>query len=400
MFNHFNFDTPIERRGTDCAKWDLFAPDVLPMWVADMDFASPEPIMQAIQERVAHGVFGYPKESDILRQTLVDRMARLYQWEIKPEDIVFIPGVVAALNVAVRAYGAAGDNVLMQTPVYPPFLMIPPDHGQTANPVDLVLTQNDSQLHYEIDFDTFEAAINEHTKVFALCSPHNPVGRVWTRNELTRMAEICLKHDVIIVSDEIHCDLLIDEGARHVPIASLSPEVAAKTVTLMAPSKTFNIPGLGCSFAIIQDADLRQRFNKARGLMIPFVNVLGLTAALAAYQHGDAWLEELRIYLKANRDYLSDFVRDYLPNLPITSPQGTYLAWMDGRSLPQLEEKVFGGWIEPFFLKNAKVALNAGGVFGTAGDGFVRLNFGCPRPMLTEALERMRAAVMDMSAPA
>jgi cysteine-S-conjugate beta-lyase len=395
--NHFDFDTSIERRGTDCAKWDMFEADVLPMWVADMDFASPEAIVKAIQTRAVHGVFGYSTEPERLKAVLVERMARLYNWHISPDDLVFIPGVVAALNVAVRAYGQTGDNVLMQTPVYPPFLMIPPDHGQIANTVDLVPVRSGSQLRYEIDFDAFENAINERTKVFALCSPHNPIGRVWTREELTRMADICLKHDVIMVSDEIHCDLLMGE-AQHIPLASLSPEIAARTVTLMAPSKTFNIPGLGCSFAIIQNPDLRAQFNKGRGLMVPHVNIMGFTAALAAYEEGDAWLKSLLPYLKANRDYVSDYVAEFLPGMAVTSPEGTYLSWLDCRALPEATEAVFGGWIEPFFLKHARVALNAGGVFGTAGVGFARLNFGCPRRMLTEALERMRVAVQSVEA--
>lgn len=398
MMTPYDFDTRIERRGSQCAKWDFFEPDVLPMWVADMDFPSPEAVVRAIQERAAHRVFGYVKEPDELRQLLIDRMAQRYGWQIKGEDIVFVPGVVAALNAAVRAFGEPGDNVLMTTPIYPPFLSIPPDHGQTANPVDLSYTLETGVLHYEIDFDRFEAAITPRTRTFAHCSPHNPVGRVWTQAEQARLAEISLRHNLVIISDEIHCDLLMDDAA-HLPTAALSPEVAAHTVTLMAPSKTFNIPGLGCSFAIIPNADLRARFVRAKGSMIPYVNIMGYTAAIAAYRDGQAWLDEMLLYLRANRDFVTNFVRDYLPGMAITSPQGTYLSWIDCRSLPPTDGGALGGWIEPYFLKHAKVAVNAGGTFGAAGAGFARLNFACPRPMLSEALERMRAAVIDAPVP-
>lgn len=390
----YNFDLRIERRGSNCAKWDFFEPDVLPMWVADMDFPSPEPIIQAIQERAMHGVFGYVKEPDELRQLLVERLATRYGWTIKGEDIVFVPGVVAALNTAVRAFGEPGDNVLMTTPIYPPFLSIPPDHGQTANPVDLIRETDGGVLRYTIDYAAFEAAINDRTRVFAHCSPHNPVGRVWTHEEQTRLAEISLRHNLVIVSDEIHCDLLMDD-VPHVPTAALSPDVAARTITLMAPSKTFNIPGLGCSFAVIQNPELRTQFVKAKGSMIPYVNIMGYAAAIAAYRDGQPWLDEMLRYLRANRDYVTRFVQEFLPDMAITVPQGTYLSWIDCRSLPAVDGGALGGWIEPFFLKQAKVAVNAGGVFGAAGAGFARLNFACPRPMLTEALERMRAAVID-----
>jgi cystathionine beta-lyase len=388
----FDFDTLIERRGSGCVKWDFFEPDVLPLWVADMDFASPPAVTEALIDRARHGVFGYMAEPQALRDALCERMDRLYGWAVTPDQLVFVPGVVSGMSVGVRAFGQPGDNALTLTPVYPPFLMIPGDHGQTARTVDLTRHQDGSRLRYTIDFDALEAAIDDRTRTLMLCSPHNPVGRVWTRTELTRLAEISARHDLIILSDEIHGDLLLD-GHTHTPIAALSPEISARTVTFMAPSKTFNLPGLHCSFAIIQDKALRDRFQKAAGTIMGHVNIMGFVGALAAYRDGGPWLDALRLYLTENRDLTTQFVEQHLPGVAITHPEGTYLSWVDFRALPPAEEKTFGGWIDTFFLKNARVALSAGGVFGAAGEGYVRLNFASPRSMLREGLERMRAAV-------
>jgi cystathionine beta-lyase len=233
----YNFDEVINRRGTQSIKYDIFEDDVIPLWVADTDFPAPEPVIRALHERVDHRIFGYPLDPSKLKDVLCQRMADLYDWEVKPGDIIFLPGVVPGFSAAIRAIGQPGDNVLMQTPVYPPFLMAPPANNQTVNNAELTRIEENGRLCYEIDFDAFEAAINDRTKMFLLCSPHNPVGRVWTKAELTRMADICLKHDVVICSDEIHCDLVF-EGHRHTPTASISPEIARRAITLMAPSKT------------------------------------------------------------------------------------------------------------------------------------------------------------------
>lgn len=395
----YKFDTVINRLGTDSAKWNWFDPDVLPLWVADMDFASPEPVLRALEERVRHGIFGYMMNSPELRHVICERMARLYGWSVQPDEIVFVPRLITGLSLALRAYGQPGDNALMQTPVYMPFLSIPADHQQTARIAQLSAQESNGRLRYDIDFDVFEQAIDAGTKVFMLCNPHNPVGRVWTRAELERMAEICLKHDVIICSDEIHCDLLYD-GSRHIPIAALSPEVAARTVTLMAPTKTFNLPGIGCAFTIIQDAALRQRYNKAIDSLGTHISVFGFTAGIAAYQDGGEWLDQLLPYLQANRDTALDFIDTYMPDVKATNPEGTFLLWMDTRAVTPPDTIPAGAdWIataiDPFFLKQARVALNRGGTFGAGGEGFVRLNFGCPRSTLMAALERMRAAIHD-----
>jgi cystathionine beta-lyase len=383
----YNFDNLPERRSTESVKWRAYDQDVLPMWVADMDFPSPEPVVQALIKRVEHRVFGYPTDSVELRQTMVDRLWRLYQWKVELEDVVLVPGVVTGFNVVSHAIGEPGDGILIQTPVYPPFLGAPKNAGRLRQ--EMELTRGfDGQ--YTIDFEAFENAITEKTRLFILCNPHNPVGRVFQPEELTRMAEICLKHQVVICSDEIHGDLIFS-GYRHVPMASLSPEIAQNTITLMAPSKTFNIAGLECSFFIIQNPELRKKVLHGGQGMSGWVNLMGQTAALAAYREGQPWLDEVLSYLEGNRDFLFDYVRRELPGVKMGKPQATYLAWLDCR------EAGIQGNPSEFFLQKARVAVNDGATFGKGGEGFVRLNFGCPRPMLVEALERMKKALTENS---
>lgn len=380
------FDTRIDRHNTGSIKWDLFGPDVLPLWVADMDFESPEPLLRALHRRVDHGVFGYQFGSQIMRDVLVQRMAERYGWTIEGHDILFLPNLVSALNFSCLAYAGPGEGVLMQTPVYPPFLGAPVNSGRTVVTSDLLVRQEGQIIRYEIDFDAFEAAITPHTRAFILCNPHNPVGRAWTRSELMRMADICLRHKLIIISDEIHCDLLLDP-VKHIPIASLSPEVAAITLTLMAPSKTFNVPTLGFAFAISQNKELRDRFEKVSNGFMPHPGAMGFTAAQSAYTECQPWLDQLLPYLKENRDTLTDFVTENFPSsVRLTRPEATYLTWLDlrGLNLPQAPSR--------FLLEKARVGLNDGADFGKAGEGFVRLNLGASRSLLLEALERMQAA--------
>jgi cystathionine beta-lyase len=384
----FDFDNAPQRRGTDSAKWSYFGPDVLPMWVADMDFASPQPIVEALQERVAHGVFGYGWDSAGLRDALVARVAKLYGWTIQPADIVFLPGLVSGLNTVNRAVGAPGDGVLIQTPVYGPFLSAPVNQGRTLRVAPLEAHAKDGLLHYTVDVERFEAAIDEATRLFILCSPHNPVGRAYTREELLQMAQVCERHDLVICSDEIHCDLLMD-GAQHIPMASLAPEIAERAITLMAPSKTFNVPGLGFSMAIVQNAKLRKDLETAGAGIVPHVNVLGMVAAEAAYTKCDDWLSALNSYLTANRNAAVAYLLQELPAARVTCPEATYLLWLDCRDL-ELE-----GTPSDFFLKSAKVAVNDGKWFGEGGTGFVRINYGCPRAMLMEGLERMVTAIKN-----
>jgi len=379
----FNFDDCVDRTSSDSLKWNYYEREVLPMWIADMDFRSPETIIQALHERVEHGVFGYPREPQELRQILVNRMQSLYGWTITESEIVFLPGIVTALNVVCHAVARPGDGVMVQTPVYPPILGANEFAGLTRESMELT---RESDGRYCIDFDRFEQAIGEQTRLFILCNPHNPVGRVFSRAELERMADICLRHNLVICSDEIHCDLLYP-GNTHIPIASLAPEIAAQTITLMAPSKTFNIAGMKCSFAIVQNPELRAKLKKADEGMMGHVNILGFTAALAAYRSGIPWLEELLDYLDGNRRVLQQYVKEGMPDIEMTVPEGTYLAWLDCRKL-DLD-------LSParFFEREARVGLNDGAIFGDGGEGFVRLNFGCPRSTLMEALERMKTAL-------
>jgi cystathionine beta-lyase len=380
----FEFDQVLDRGHSDSIKWRKYDPDVLPLWVADMDFRSPEAVIAALRQRAAHGIFGYGQEPPELRPLLVEHLRDLHDWEVAPEWLVFVPGVVAGFNVACRAFTLPGDGLLVQTPVYFPILRVPGNAHLTMNGMELT-QRPDGQ--YEVDFDQFEGIITGRTRAFILCNPQNPLGRVFRRDELEQMAEICLRHGVTIISDEIHCDLVFD-GHRHLSIASLAPEIARHSITLLAPSKTYNIAGLHCSVAIVPDAGLRAKFKASFGDMVPGVGVMAFTAAVAAYQHGHTWLEQVLRYLEANRDFLHDYVVDQLPGITMAKPEGTYLAWLDCRQagLPDNAHR--------FFLEKARVAMNDGKTFGPGGMGFVRLNFACPRSTLLEALERMKDALL------
>jgi cysteine-S-conjugate beta-lyase len=377
------FDREINRKKSDSIKWNLYDPDILPMWVADMDFSAPQPVIQALQSRVEHGVFGYAGDPAELRKVIIDRFAEKYRWAIKPEDIIFTPGVVVGFNIAAHAVSQPDGEILIQPPVYPPFF-------KAGSYADLKTIENplvqDVNGYYGIDFDDFEQKITGNTRMFLLCNPHNPVGRVFRRDELERMAAICLRHNVIICSDEIHGDLIF-KGQQHIPLGSINPEIAKRTITLMAPSKTFNIAGLDCSFAVIPDKEIREQYLKAMKGITGNTNMLGITAALAAYQAGTPWLEDLMIYLQDNRDHLKRTLDAEMPEIKMVSPEGTYLAWLDCRQAG-LNESPYD-----FFLKNARIAFNNGDAFGTGGKGFVRMNFGCTRATLNEALNRMKSAL-------
>lgn len=373
------------RLGTDSVKWGLYGKDVLPLWVADTDFQSPVAVIEALQARVAHGVFGYPMHPPELRELVAARMLERYNWKISPKDMIFIPGVVPGFNLICQLLTKPGESILVQPPVYPPIFNAAEKAGVRNIRAELDRQADGS---YEVDFDALEAAIKADTLCLILCNPHNPVGKVYSRQELERLAEICLRHKLTIISDEIHSDLVF-EGSRHIPIASLSEEVARSTVTLIAPSKTFNIAGLSCAVLICTNHELLKRIENASHGLLGDVNVLGLTAAVAAYREGGEWLEQMMGVLEGNRDYLVDFIHTRLPKIKLKKPDATYLAWLDCRELA-LEEGPY-----KFFLKKAKVALNCGDDFGDGGQGFVRLNFGCSRELLTDALERMEKALLE-----
>jgi len=388
------FDEVINRRATESYKWREYPEDVMPLFVADMDFRSPEAVARALRAYIGDGVFGYPRglhtydhaQLHELSGLVVDRMAHRYNWQIGVDDVVLIPGVVAGLNITCHSFAANSSlrqrSVVVQPPVYPPILGAPLNaHLQRVE--SPLQCENDGS--YSVDWDSFRSGVAQNAGLFVLCNPHNPVGRVFRRDELERMAEICLSANIKICADEIHSDLLFDSH-EHIPIASLDPEIARQTITLIAPSKTFNLAGLQCGFAIISNSELRQQFRSAREGLVPWVNAMGLIGAEAAYRDGQSWLDQLLAYLHANREFLSDFVRREMPEIRMRKPEGTYLAWLDCREL-----KVDSPY--EFFLQHARVALNDGRTFGTGGTGFVRLNFGCPRSILEEALSRMKLSL-------
>lgn len=378
-----SFDRSPDRRRSESIKWNFFQEDVLPMWVADMDFYAPEVVVQALHKRVEHGVFGYAISPVELKEAITARLFELYQWKICPDDLVFLPGVIVGFNLAAHALARSEAALMIQTPVYMPFLDVAANAGMRQHEMEL---SQDSSGRYEVDLDRFRLVIDRNTRMFLLSNPHNPVGRVFTPAELFGMAEICLENGTVICSDEIHCDLIYS-GHKHTPIAALNEEIAANTITLMAPSKSFNIPGLKCAFAVIQNPDLRMKYQQARRGLVSDVNLMGYQAALAAYRHSDGWLSELLVYLEANRDYLYDTIKRDFPGVRMCKPEGTYLAWLDCRHAGIGDDPC------QYFFDHARVGLNDGKGFGKGGEGFVRLNFGCPRSTLEEGLTRMRAAL-------
>lgn len=370
------------RIGTDSIKWRAYPQGVLPLWVADMDFTSPPEVIAALQQRMAHGIFGYADETEQLTALVVERMQHLYGWEIEPDDVLLVPGVIAGFNLTCQAVTTVGLAMTIQPPIYPPFFGVAANAGITEIQSPL---ENDGSGNYQVNFASLEKALRK-SKFFLFCNPHNPVGKVYTLDELQRIADLCVQNDVILCSDEIHSDLVFS-GSHHIPIASLNSEIAQRAVTLIAPSKTYNVAGLDCAVLICQNKALMKTIKKQRRGIMGGVNLLGAGAAIAAYQHGQVWLAEVLEYLQSNRDFLVEYIRTNLPAIKIHTPQATYLAWLDCRALG-LETDPY-----TFFLEKAKVALNKGADFGGDGESFVRLNFACERATLVEALERMRKAL-------
>ena len=381
----FNFDAPPDRRGTDSQKWQKYAGrDVLPMWVADMDFEVAPAIVEALSARVGHGVFGYARPVSSTLDAIVESFSARYRWPVDPSWIVWLPGIVCGLNVAARAFAGDGDEVLSLSPIYPPFTTAPRNQGRVPRSVPLALSS--AARRWEIDWDALERAVTPRTKLLLFCHPHNPVARVWSRGEVERIAAFCARHDLVICSDEIHCDLLLEPGAEHEPFAVAVPGESGRLATFMAPSKTFNIPGLGTSFAIISDPGLRARFSKATAGIVAEVNALGYAACEAAYRSGEPWRRALIAYLRGNRDFLLEAVSRDLPGVRIEAPiEATYLAWLNVSGL---------GLANPVkHFEGGGVGLSDGVPFGAAPGSHVRLNFGCARSTLAEGLRRMKAAL-------
>ncbi len=373
-----DFEVAIERRGTDSKKWSRYPTDVLPLWVADSDFAVAPAITAALAERIAHPVFGYATPTDALRKQLVASLAANYGWQIAPDDLLFLPGVEPGINMTLRAMLSPGDGVVVQTPMYQPILEAPGHWGLRR--IDVPLQDGIAGLRPALG----------QAKALLFCNPHNPIGKVFDRTELTDIAAACEAADTLVISDEIHCDLLFD-GRRHVPLASLGGAIAQRTVTLMSASKAYNVAGLKTAFAIIANPALRASVAGAKLGMVDSVNALGLAATQAAYAEGEEWLRGQIAYLQDNRDWLLQAVRTRLPGVAMHAPEGTYLAWLDCSKLRLNRDP------QRFFLDVARVGLSSGDEFGPLGRCCVRLNFGCTRATLEEAVRRMAQAIASLT---
>ena len=383
----YNFDRiPNRRMAGVVNKWTYYPEEMLPMWVADMDFPAPKAILDTLRKALNHGVLGYELASTTLLETVAARMDHLYRWKVKPEWIVPVTGIVSGFNIAARAFTSPKKSYLVQPPVYNEFHELKNNVGLTQLNAPLVKRVRGNILHYEIDWDLFKTQVKQ-AGMFLLCNPHNPLGIIFSRSDLRRMAEICLENKVLIVSDEIHSELLL-EDKKFTPVAKLSAEIAQNSITLIAPSKTFNVPGLFCGFAIIPNKELREGYAKTAAQLRIHVASLGLRAAQAAFSgECDEWLRELRCYLTGNRDFLVEYVTKNMPEVRITIPQATYLAWLDFTKLD------LGKSPYQFFFEKAKVALSDGAIFGENGNGHIRLNFGTSRRILEQGLDRMNRAL-------
>jgi len=389
-----NFDEIIDRRNTNSEKYDFAIErgkpaDVLPLWVADMDFRAPEEVLEALHGAIDHGIFGYSEVKSEYYRAIASWFTRFFQWTPREEWLIKTPGVVFAINAAIRGLTQENDAIMIQTPVYYPFT-----NSVKANHRKLVINELSYQnQHYEMDMDDFEKKVVEnHVKMFIMCSPHNPVGRVWTRKELEKVAGVCVKHDVIVVSDEIHCDFTY-EGHPHTVFASISEEAANLSVICTAPSKTFNLAGLQTSNIFIPNAAMRKKVSDAvfYGTGYDEINCLGLVACKAAYEKGDRWLGELKEYLKGNLDFVRNFLEEKLPMIHLVEPEGTYLIWLDCSGLGLSDET-----LEDLMVNKAKLWLDAGSMFGTQTGQFERINMTCPRSVLQKALEQLETAVKSI----
>lgn len=386
---HCIFDEVIDRRNSRSRKWDgvedvFGTQDILPLWIADMDFAAPPGVVEAVRKAADHRVYGYHTRPQSFYQAAVDWVGGRHGWQVRPEWVVNAPGVVPSIIAAILALTDPGDEVMIQPPVYPPFFSSVARNGRrlVENPL------RSTGGRYEMDFADLERKISGKTKMLVLCSPHNPVGRVWTKTELSRLNDICLRYGMILVSDEIHSDLVFN-GCKHIPAAALHDDAQYNTVTCISPSKTFNMAGFYTSYVIIADPAKRKKVSRVLGaLEISKGNSFGVIAAEAAYRTGADWLDGLLSYLEANADFMVDYIAQNIPAIRVSKPEGTYLAWLDCRGLAEKSPD-----LKEFFVRRAKVGLNDGRTFGVQGEGFVRLNFGCPRSILTEGLKRIAQAL-------
>jgi cystathionine beta-lyase len=394
----YNFDRVHSRRNTNCAKWDAVkvifgSEDVIPMWVADMDFPTAKPIIEALKKRAEHPFYGYTQAGSNTIKAVVDRMKRKFNWKIKPEWVVFTSGVIPAINAAVKSLTHPGDEIILQEPVYYPFFSSVKSNG-------CQIVTNQLKFHngqYEMDFADLESKFSppggmhfgsSRIRAIVLCNPHNPIGRVWGREDLVKLGKIIIGHGAVVISDEIHCELLF-KGNKHTPFASISKEFEQNSIVCMAPSKTFNLAGLSASSIIIPNKKLREGFREAG--IGHGINLFGLTALEAAYRYGDEWLEQLLDYLQGNLDFTMKYFKERIPKISVIKPQGTYLLWLDCRALG-MDDKT----LSSFMKEKAKVGLDDGFMFGAGGSGFERMNIACPRSILKEALQRIEKAVSKL----
>ncbi|WP_411704819.1 MalY/PatB family protein [Edaphovirga cremea] len=379
----FNFDQWVDRSHSDSVKWNKYKQrDVIPLWVADTDFISPPAVIEALHKRVSEGVFGYGTLPAELTDLLVERMKNRYGWQIAPHWLVYLPGVVCALNLAVRAFTTEGQVCITPSPIYPPFSQA----VTLANRTQLQAPLIKSADRWVMDFNALDGQLTGNEKLLLLCNPQNPGGTVYRREELEQQHKFAQQHNLVVCSDEIHSDLILDSDIHHIPFAALNPDAEQRAITLISPSKTFNLAGLGASVAIIANDELRRKFIRQQKGIIPSVNILAYVAAIAAYRDGESWLREQIAYLRDNRDWLVQRI-NAMPGLSMVSPEGTYLGWIDASGLAV--DNPYS-----FFLQ-AGVALSPGKDFGD--DRFIRINFGCTRALLEQALQRMETAILSLN---
>ena len=388
----WNFDEPYEREGTDCIKYDrreevFGVKDVIPMWVADMDFNTPDFIVESLRRRLDHGIFGYSFRPDEYYTSIINWIRLRHSWNVEKEWISFCPGIVPALNFCTLAFTQPGDSIIVQPPVYFPFFSAVESHGRKLIYNQLI----ESGGKWTMDYDSLVAGIDSGTKMIFISNPHNPVGRVWTPEELDNLANICLARNIIIISDEIHCDLALP-GFTHTPLASLSEKIARNTVTLIAPSKTFNLAGLSTSSVIISDPGLRKSFNRVvDNLHVGNGNIFGTVASISAYTNGHKWLDSLLDYIDNNVEFVKDYCREMIPEIVPVQPEATYMIWLDCRKFGMK-----GKELQSFFVSKAGVGMNEGSTFGPGGDGFMRMNLGATHNTVMNALEKIEAAVKSV----
>ncbi|MCM3714174.1 pyridoxal phosphate-dependent aminotransferase [Alkalihalobacillus oceani] len=382
------FDQVIPRLGTNSLKWDMTEQrfgekDILPLWVADMDFKAPQAVIDALHKKVEHGIYGYPAHSESVDKAVQNWLQRRFQWQVDADSFLYTSGVVPTISFIIQAFTEPEDEIIIQTPVYYPFYDVVKKNKRPLLRNPLAFDGD----RYEMDYEQLESIITEKTKMLILCHPHNPVGRVWKQDELEKLAAICKKHDLLVVSDEIHADLLF-KGQQHIPFASLNKDASERTLTCLAPSKTFNLAGIQTSYVVAENKQLRQKLaNHLANMFVSGTNMFAEVATEAAYTYGEQWLEDLMSYVESNYQFVKRYVETHLPRMRVMDCEGTYLLWLDCSKLPLTADER-----KKWFIEEARVALNHGLIFGEEGKDFERMNLACPRKTLEQGLEQIKQA--------